>query len=715
MKINKHSVRFLAAFVACGVLFMLIVQPIIKNSAQTTADQYVTSINNANNSSNFVQENSMDFQIRAASEIIYPLYMQYMQNNSNIEDYDVLLDNTSDISKKEKELIHDAISSMILNFDANYGSINYYVTDSNQEKVYTNNSSLEYNITNKTAVSSSTTWQLVCHYNNVGMLIVDACSSLNQYYISDSNMANYVDEAKRNLLNVLDNSEKYDDRINNIENVSFAIEITKSMGIGNTVSYSYDSSSSSYILSYSMKSNHGAALASVQIAMILCAIYYILKVPKFFKTKAYSYMMQIPVEVVLFVWLITVLCGFDLNYNTIFGTYHSLPISTFYYMVYMACYAFSFTGTLWLIFFMYKSKKEGWRKTYHSSSIFFQGKEVVRMTCNFFISTLCCISEEPKKRVMWLVILLHTLFLCILYYMNILFLVIYAIGLYFLWRHVLRISRSDYEALKQTIEHFSNGEYDYEIQDLGVYDPLKSNLVTIQEGVRKAIAQEIASQRMKNELITNVSHDLKTPLTSIISYIDLMKDPDISNEDQQKYLNTVDKSADRLKHLIEDLFEISKASSGAISVELMEADLISLLKQVEMECHHTFERRQLSIKHHFSDEKILLSIDPQKTYRIFENLYSNVGKYALEKTRVFIQVTDFDSRVDIEIKNISKSELNFTAEEIMERFTRGDKSRNTEGSGLGLAIAKSFTELMQGSMRLELDGDVFKVTISFYK
>ena len=227
--------------------------------------------------------------------------------------------------------------------------------------------------------------------------------------------------------------------------------------------------------------------------------------------------------------------------------------------------------------------------------------------------------------------------------------------------------------------------------------------------------EEVKSQNMKTELITNVSHDLKTPLTAIITYIDLMKDPNLTPEDRAQYLDTLDRKAQRLKNLIEDLFEVSKASSRNVTLTLADIDLCALLKQVEFELSDKIEASGIEFRFHLPEEKVIARLDSQKTYRIFENLIVNITKYGLPGTRAYIDLTDMGDRVCAVLKNVSAAEMDFDTTEITERFVRGDKSRNTEGSGLGLAIVKSFTELQGGTFEILVDGDLFKAVVVFWK
>lgn len=276
--------------------------------------------------------------------------------------------------------------------------------------------------------------------------------------------------------------------------------------------------------------------------------------------------------------------------------------------------------------------------------------------------------------------------------------------------------RDNYSNLLNVTNKIADGNLDVEIsEDLGIFNPFKDELKKIQSGFKKAVNEEVKSQKMKTELISNVSHDLKTPLTSIITYIDLLKKNDITEEERQSYIDTIDKKSQRLKFLIEDLFEVSKATSGNINLNPVNVDIIELIKQIEIELSDKFDNAKVKVKNNFPDKKVILKLDSQKTFRVFENLLNNAAKYSMEGSRVYVDMIESDENVVIEIKNMSAVEIDYKAEEIIERFQRGDKSRNTEGSGLGLDIAKSFVEAQGGSFRIELDGDLFKAVVVFIK
>ena len=293
---------------------------------------------------------------------------------------------------------------------------------------------------------------------------------------------------------------------------------------------------------------------------------------------------------------------------------------------------------------------------------------------------------------------------------------IYSIVLFFVAIKYVNTIKEKLSKLIDVTNRIAEGNLDVEInEDLGVFNPLKEPILNIRKGFKNAVDEEVKSQKMKTELISNVSHDLKTPLTSIITYVDLLKNSDITEEERKSYIDTLDKKSQRLKFLIEDLFEVSKATSGNIKLNLVKVDIVELMRQTQIELQDKLKNSKLIVRNDYPENKIILKLDSQKTYRVFENLLNNVAKYAMENSRVYVNIIDNVDRVEVTIKNISANEINFTSDEIVERFQRGDKSRNTEGSGLGLAIAKSFVEAQGGRFNVEIDGDLFKITIIFKK
>lgn len=238
------------------------------------------------------------------------------------------------------------------------------------------------------------------------------------------------------------------------------------------------------------------------------------------------------------------------------------------------------------------------------------------------------------------------------------------------------------------------------------------NLNELQEGVQKSVKEQAKSERLKTELITNVSHDLRTPLTSIITYTDLLKNPNLSAEEREKYVSILDQKAERLKVLIEDLFEVSKMASGNIELYKQKVDLAELLQQITGEQAGDFEAANLDLRVTIFEKPIYANVDGQKLWRVCENLLNNARKYSLTGTRVYVDLTKDEDMAKLSIKNVSKYELTGDVSELSERFKRADTARNTEGSGLGLAIATSIVQLHNGTLEISADGDLFKVTVS---
>lgn len=271
------------------------------------------------------------------------------------------------------------------------------------------------------------------------------------------------------------------------------------------------------------------------------------------------------------------------------------------------------------------------------------------------------------------------------------------------------------ETIRNGIDKIKNGniEHKIEIKKDILFDDIVKDINEIGETVNIAVEERLKSERMKNELITNVSHDLKTPLTAIINYISLMKKEDIQPKHINDYVQVLDKRSQRLKILIEDLFEASKIGSNNIELNLEENDINQLLTQTLVEMEDYINKSKLDFIVNTPDKEVYILADGKKTFRVFENIISNILKYSLEKTRVYIDLVESDEKVHISFKNISKYQLNFDPDEITERFTRGDLSRNTEGSGLGLAIAKGLIEAQGGELKVDIIGDLFIVNIDF--
>ena len=302
--------------------------------------------------------------------------------------------------------------------------------------------------------------------------------------------------------------------------------------------------------------------------------------------------------------------------------------------------------------------------------------------------------------------------LCSLWFFGIGALFFYSILLFFIMRKYYRDLSGKYRVLLRATNQIAEGNLEVSIEeDLSVFEPFKKEIQKIQSGFKVAVDEEVKSQKLKTDLISNMSHDLKTPLTAIITYVNLLKDERVTPEQRKAYIDILEQKSMRLKSLIEDLFEISKANSNNVTLNLEEVDIVSLLKEVSLELSDKIEESTIDFRWNLPDEKIVLPLDGQKTYRIFDNLLTNIIKYAMPNTRAYIDMKKEDGFVVISLKNVSAAELTFNPNEITERFARGDQSRNTEGSGLGMAIAKSFVELQNGKLFVEIEADLFRVSI----
>jgi signal transduction histidine kinase len=259
----------------------------------------------------------------------------------------------------------------------------------------------------------------------------------------------------------------------------------------------------------------------------------------------------------------------------------------------------------------------------------------------------------------------------------------------------------------------ANGKFepDLEIKGKSVIAKLAEDINKMKYGVKTSQTAQAKSERLKTELITNVSHDLRTPLTSIITYTELLKNPEITEDERSTYVEVIDRKSQRLKVLIDDLFEASKMASGSIELSKQKVDIVQLLQQSLAEYNETIQASHVQFRVSNPEHPLYAFVDGQKMWRVFENLIGNMINYSLENTRAFISIKEENNQVIITFKNISKYELSENTDELFERFKRGDESRHTEGSGLGLAIAKSIVDLHGGALDLEVDGDLFKVTV----
>ena len=282
--------------------------------------------------------------------------------------------------------------------------------------------------------------------------------------------------------------------------------------------------------------------------------------------------------------------------------------------------------------------------------------------------------------------------------------------------HKLFHTASQEDRIADAIEKIAGGDTSYQMDVEGLDGKeldIAHMINSIGTGLERALQEKVKSERFKADLITNVSHDIKTPLTSIINYVDLLKRERIPNEKVQEYLNVLDQKSQRLKTLTEDLVEASKASSGNLKLEMTRLDLVEMIWQTNGEFEEKYESRHLTLVSDLPNESMMIEADGRRLWRVLENLYNNAFKYAMENSRVYTEVKRENDFAYFTIKNVSENPLNISSDELTERFVRGDVSRTTEGSGLGLSIAQSLTKLQGGTFELLIDGDLFKARIGF--
>ena len=272
------------------------------------------------------------------------------------------------------------------------------------------------------------------------------------------------------------------------------------------------------------------------------------------------------------------------------------------------------------------------------------------------------------------------------------------------------------QRIKEGILKIAEGEVEYKIPLNGLNGDQKiiaEKINSIGEGLDRALEESMKSERLKTDLITNVSHDIKTPLTSIINYVDLLKKENFEDTKIQRYLEILEAKAQRLKTLTEDVVEASKVSSGNITLQYMNINFVEMIQQTSGEFEEKFKARELKEVLILPEKEVVIRADGRRLWRVLANIYNNAAKYAMEGTRVYAELKVVNDSAVFSLKNISQQPLNISADELTERFIRGDISRSTEGSGLGLSIAKSLTQMQGGKFELYLDGDLFRVTITF--
>lgn len=422
--------------------------------------------------------------------------------------------------------------------------------------------------------------------------------------------------------------------------------------------------------------------------------------------KKLNYFDKIPLEIIGFLAILISVIPFiilsEYFYNTgndyIGGISIIVTIALFIYVIASIC----------MITFIRRLKAKSFWKTTIIGKIFYWFRDV------FFRNLFYSIGTTAKVIIAFLIIGLSTLMIMFLFRGALSIILIITLYGYIIYRVIKFLKECT--KIEKKIEEMKDGNNQTPLV-IEEFSPEFRNVATsinnISEGIETAVQERMKSERLKAELITNVSHDIKTPLTSIINYTDLLKNEKIENEKANEYIGILYSKSQRLKRLTEDLIEASKIQTGNVSLKKERINVIELIRQAVGEFEDKFSKKGLNTIIDCKQNEIYILADSRYMYRIIENLFSNISKYALENSRVYIDISANGDDVNIIIKNISKDKLNISADELMQRFVRGESSRTTEGSGLGISIAENLTSLQGGKFDLVLDGDLFKVRMSF--
>ncbi|MCI5643429.1 MAG: ATP-binding protein [Peptoniphilus sp.] len=445
---------------------------------------------------------------------------------------------------------------------------------------------------------------------------------------------------------------------------------------------------------------------SILIATILTIIFSVfMNMEKVDENENLRKIFKLPIEIVLILFGIFMVCG--LAISGLGQVYYNLYVFYFLYLIGLLIISLTINYFLILIKSIFNKNTENYLvknsliyRIFTSALSQFSENENIRKTKIRFTTVYFGI---------YLILLIFASLFSSLVGGTIIPMILFGVFIYIILlkniNEVIRINRESSEIVK--------GNYNREIsKNDGLYDGIVDNFNNISTNLDKAIEEAVKSERLKTELITNVSHDLKTPLTSIINYSDLLSKEDNSADEIKEYSKIINEKSNKLKVLIEDLFEVSKATSNNIELDKQELDFNSLVAQSIGEWEDKIAEKNIEIISNLPEEKVMIEIDGQKFSRVLDNLFSNISKYALENSRVYVDLFNNDG-TKLTIKNISKYPLNISAEDLMERFTRGEKSRTTSGSGLGLSIASSFVKAHGATFEIDIDGDLFKVKIEF--
>lgn len=708
---NKKENKILTTLIILLILFiasigMFTTYPFIDKLAKDNAENYFDNYNFA----------------RRITEASYALsYNIRQQNNEEIkEPKDIFIDEKSvehyyrdDEAYKEEVyyMFNDGFNQFIYNLKSGLRNLKYFVLD--KENGLTN-SNISGNITVKNNKNIDLSLINMDKYRFTAVIDFDENGNISLSNVKGANL----DVISSNMYSYETNVTGVDvGIISPIKNMTYFFAIPNELLYSDQISTGIENSS------YYGYESYGMLISGIIIAIILI----IALIFPYKKVKDFS-ILKIPFEV----WCIIIISDISiwvLSTTEMIRVTYLKELSMIKNQIVSDSMVNAFNIAVWFFIFiiaffgMVEIKsvfKIGFKEYFKNKSL------VVRIILSIFRKlkrtvdyvTEINLNEKNNKYILKLVLINAVILIIIssIWFVGIPLAIVYSVILFIVIRKYVDDISGKYKKLTEATNEIAEGNLDVKIEeDLGLFNPFKDNLQKIQGGFKKAVLEEVKSEKMKTDLISNVSHDLKTPLTAIITYVDLLKDKNLSEEKKREYLEVIDRKSQRLQELIEDLFEISKASSGNITLNIEEVDIVSLMKQTLFELDDKIKESSIIIKNNFQEEKIILQLDSQRTFRVFENIIINAAKYSMPNSRVYLDIINNESDVQIIMKNMSAEEIKFNADEIVERFVRGDKSRNTKGSGLGLAIAKSFVELQGGSFKIEVDGDLFKVIMCFNK
>ena len=718
-----------------GIIAILVMIAIIVTSALGMCSSYKIIDKSAKSKKvNYFNEYGFANLIAESS---YALYYDSMKENENQSASDFLLDIKKNITEEADEYssyIQEALNNNIDQFnretlgwnnDANlkyyyYNTINNKTNTTLNENVKFENNNIDLSEVNKDKYQ----FYAVVNFDNNGNVDVSEINGGDKEVLKSNIECSLIDIRNEYDISNSDYEEGYYNiDIKPIKNMTFVYAVPKTITSYDNIRWGIENAD------ISIYESMGAGGAFI-IAGIVALIALIFPIKKAKSTILFRKISKIPFEVwIIIIGLAIAALGRQLIKATLNGDLQVIFVEIIPSLIIPERIIWIFNFIIWLLsysavfFFVLVIKyvfNVGVIDYIKERTIF----GMVIMLCVRIIKrtldeiTKVDLREKNNKLIIKLLAINAVILLIItsIWFFGIPVVILYSVILFFIIRKYVDKISEKYSKLREATSKIAEGNLDVKIEeDLGLFEPFKGDLEKIQCGFKKAVDEEVKSQRMKTDLISNVSHDLKTPLTAIITYADLLKDEKLSDEKRKQYIETLDRKAQRLQVLIENLFEVSKATSGNITLNIENIDVVSLMKQTLFELEDKLEEASLLVRKNMPKEKVILPLDSQRTFRVFENLIINITKYAMPNTRVFIDIIENEDDVAIIMKNMAAEEITFNVDTIAERFVRGDESRNTEGSGLGLAIAKSFVELQGGTFNISVDGDLFKVKIVFVK